>query len=428
MFKFDQKGVSLPIVMIIAGIVGANIYYFAQLDKDATYNAAVQSSASAELSEKRRLTSLLTDTNVCSDPLNFGGKALANLVEPTASPTTSIGFPLQTGGITFLAVGGQYVSKSKIAGNPADDVNTHTVVSYYLKDQSTPANPIPSVEKRYALMVRYSISDKNLTQSINNNPNITTAAGQSNTNVQYKKFVTIKIPLYLQLSAGNIVKCYASETSLSVETILENACMGNNALITNSDDGNKVSCEHKLVAQSCGAGNVLKGMSLVASEQQFSCGAITGSCSTSPIQQFTGTVNTDGSLTCSAPDNGCAAGTALIMNGGTPTCTTNCAATYIFNSFAASGIPVCYERFKPCPAGQFTSTVSSDGSVTCADIVYKNKDCGAGNYATDMNPTTPGNPLTCTAYSKTKACAAPSSVTYVTSFTSVAPACKTFTF
>lgn len=397
-------------VMVIMAIVVANTVYFMGVNKNTTGTNLKVATNIGEDNEKRRISAYLADQDVCgnsANPINFYNKDIVQLQSPTAG-TTIFSTGLVRGSDTlhpFLKVNDLYIK------------NTHTLSKFYFLENT--ANP--NAQTKYSLIVEYTLRGSGV-------------VGPS-ANASIKKNIFVKIPLFVELAGGLITRCYARSDvdtpaagQTNVEKSITNACTGTTAELVTSGS-NVLGCNHNITTLACptAAGNktVLNAMIINASKQQtYTCGATTFSCASAPLQNFVKAVVGDGTLTCGAIE-ACNNGAMILRNGTGTSCTTNCAAGYLWSSVSVAGTPLCYERLQPCGAGTYTKEVRADGTLDCQPIVYKNVDCGAGRYATDMNSTAPSDPLTCGAYSKVKTC---SSGTWFTSVTTTNPSCVTYTY
>lgn len=77
MLKMNQKGVSLPVVMLITALIAANSYYFISLNKNAKSTNVSQTTELKEEAEKRRIAAFLADYTVCN--ANFLGRSITAL-------------------------------------------------------------------------------------------------------------------------------------------------------------------------------------------------------------------------------------------------------------------------------------------------------------------------------------------------------------
>lgn len=398
MSRLDQKGISLPLVLGIMGLIIANTYYFMDLGKSTKQLNVKRGAEIDDNSEKVRLATFLTDKNVCTS--NFGSKTIS-----TINQTVPAQAALTKGGVNFLQLNGLYSRESL------------KLDSYSIIQTSTSA----PIEKRYSFIATYKILNRD------------------NAHTETTKRKVIRLPLYIIFSGGSptnaITNCY-SEADKDLNTVsaaVTAACNGNTALLVNSG---LYECQHNINEQTCNG--AVNGVSVTSSTQNFSCAApanIAGNgtavCPTTPIRQLMYEVTTTDLVKCDSTDNSCAPGDMLIMDAGnTPRCLKPCPSTQLLQMVASTGVPTCWERPALCAKGEYASEVKQDGSAVCEPYKIINKQCAALKLATDINPLGANNAdaaLGCTTYTKVKACPSPNKYKFVQSFaTGNTPNCTTF--
>nr|BDT30084.1 hypothetical protein BHI3_35500 [Bacteriovorax sp. HI3] len=413
MFKLDQKGVSLPLVIGAAAIILANTYYFYEMNKNSTRDASFAKSEISEQSEQARIAAFLADLKVCSDD-NFKGRSLVSL-------TTPISFSLKRGtpGVNFLEVGKSYGQ------------DHYTVANYYLiADPNAVSN-----ELRYSLMVNYSLA-KNATLNKGNLP---------------KRTATAKVPLFIQVDgSGNISRCYAvpDEDRTASSTAIEKAMQATCKVDTTTNptptaylrsSTSIAECVNNVKEGVCGTGQVFNGMTITGKTPTYtlgaenllenSCAAYVNVCPTTPVQQVFRLIN-NSTPTCEVPENGGCTDAMMVKNSADAdkiSCSQGCGTNQLYNRMNASGVPTCYNRQTPCPSGQYVKYINATGTVvTCEYIKYRDAYCTTSYYARDLDPNSASNPLACEYYNKYKDCAG--TYGFVTSFSTVTPSCKTLNF
>lgn len=437
MFKLDQKGMSLPIVLAVAAIIGANTYYFMTTQKNASVTTALVKTDITEDAEKRRVASVLSDFNVCT--ANFGGLTMSTLKTPDASGVTSI----TKSGTTIIKVGTNFTTAT---GSPAFNSNVdHSTpqtfqessrVSRIYFSEIPPTNPaIPSVPPQ---QVRVTLRIELETLA-------STAVGSAG-----KKTKLIAIPLYVDFDSypanvpspdtRKVVRCYARpDTALGQSGLFEAmkaACLTNN---TSTNKLTVAGCEHILKPLDCGPAKnkFLDSVGLAADNAivhtcnifQTNAALMISNCTLGQTAQAI--VNS--SLQCAYPDacsTGARMGSALIKNASASvySCLESCNSTDVWHSTNASGDggSTCYPRLYTCASGYYAKTVSADGTVDCQPITTKNKACAANQFATHFDTlSTTGNLLHCAAFTKSRTCASSPKFSYLTGLSSDPPPCTT---
>lgn len=407
----NQKGVSLPVVMLITALIAANSYYFLSLNKTAKTTNVSQTIELKEDAEKKRIAAFLADYTVCNS--NLAGKTIAALKANPAAPDTSQISNLKKGGINFLNYGSTYAG------------GTHTLTRIFLLEDTTSS----VVKTKYSLVASYTVFQGKTTA---------------------KKNASVTIPLYIDQDAGGVVtRCYArpdEDTALTgtkVEQAVQSACLGETALFANS--GGDISCKHEVLPTSCISpggvltGNLLKDVEITSQhELKFNCGYLPISdcpTTTTPFPNL-GTSISNSTVQCANPDSPaiCPNGQAMVFNNGnTIGCASQCLPTtdtnLLHHSYqATSGSPICYTRPLACPPGKYAEKILANGQTRCGDIRYKGLGCPANTYVTDMDTesTGPNAPFTCSSYTKSKSCASAGTYTYVNSFNTVTPICVNY--
>lgn len=415
MFKLDQKGVSLPIVIGVAALILANSYYFLELNRSASKTGAITRSEISEQAEQARIAGALSDLTICASTSNFGGKALASLIN------TQIPFPISRNGINILELNKSYSQ------------DTHAVSRFHLESDSLISNP----QLRYSLIIVYDQA-RNVPNSISPKKGVA------------KKTATVKIPMFIETDgSGLITRCYARPTEntiekqTAVELAVKYACINGSTTTPlvferSASASSAISeCVNNVQELTCGTGQVLNSVAVNISSptvpgsenrREGTCIGFNRACATTPVLQFVQNI-VSSNLTCSDPANGGCSGALMIRNSGNAngfSCSQTCSTTHqLFNSYNANGSANCLNTSTACSiSGQYATTVDSNGNVTgCAYVTYRNRWCTSPStqYATDIDPTTPSDPFKCQSYTKTKDC--PGNYNYATSFTSTTIAC-----
>lgn len=423
MFKLNQKGVSLPIVMAVSALILANMVYFIELNKDSKKKNVLYGAHIAEQSEEGRIGAFLADLGVCTS--NFAGVNPDSYTSASPFPSTK---KLEKNTISFLEVGGKYLS------------NSHVVKNFYFYSDLANTND----NTKYSLVVVYDILDTGV------------ADLTMKSNIP-KKSSRVEIPLYIEKTGTNIARCYArpyqdlATTGSTVELAVQAACKTTALTPANQSNTNNIDvlnnlpsvaiqeCLHnvapdinmlcaqagmlnKLTIDTNGGGNVLG----------FSCQGLILTCPTNDQQLFKTITNSSAASSCSTPTTPCSGGSAFIAAGsGSVACSQQCPSNRLWSSVDTTGNPTCYERSGSCPAGEYVKEVRADNTVVCNPVTHKNKYCTdtVNQYVTSINQNMySGNPFTpCTNYSKVKTqCAG--RFNFVSNFGTPTPTCRTFTY
>lgn len=404
MFRLDQKGISLPLVLAILGIVVANTFYFMNVDEDTKKQNIQRSSEVEENSEKIRLISYLSDSTICN-------KFFAAQYVPYSASTA-----LKKGTEDFLAPGTLYAS------------NSLKFSSYQIRETNPNAAPLPAppaLEKRYSLYVAYTIMDRKKT------PPIATT-----------KTKVLRLPLHIVFegtppNAANKIKTCFTDPTNDVDTITEAvkaSCLGDGVLLVNS---NPPECQHNQPDADCITGNkIFTGVTAgPGGSLTFSCGKPlnagggtgTDQCSTIPIKTLLNEIKTGDTFSCKSADNTCATGDLLVMAAnGDHKCAKPCTSITLFNKMNPDGSPTCLDKPYTCPAGTFARTIHASGTADCEPYPVLNKSCSAGKFATDLDTSKSNGDaaLKCAVYNKAKRCPVPSDETFVQSFATATPSCN----
>lgn len=401
MLRLDQKGISLPLVLAILGIVVANTYYFMNLDQETKKQNIKRGAEIEDNTEKIRLISYLSDSTVCDQ--HFAGRTV-----PYTANTA-----LAKNGVNFLETG------------PLYSRNSLQFFNYQIRE----TEPTAPLEKRYSLLVTYNIVDRSTTPPV--------ATGKTK---------VIRLPLNLTFqgsppSAGNPIKtCFTEPTSEidTIKNVVNSSCFGDGVLLVN---GNPPECQHNQPNISCTGGKLFTGLTSVPAtgSLNFSCGkpinagGSTGTelCSTTPIKTLLYEITIEDEYRCRSADNSCAQGDLLVMGaGGVHTCAKPCSSITLFNRMNSNGTSTCLAKPYVCPAGTYARTIYANGTADCQSYPILNKSCSAGRFATDIDPTKSNGDtaLRCIVYNKVKGCAAPSDQTFVQSFSTVVPSCHLYNY
>lgn len=424
MFRLDQKGISLPLVLAILGLVIANTYYFMDVEKSTKDQNIKRGAEIEDNSEKVRLASFLSDVNVCSSineaPVTgnevFGGKTLATINTLPAPGTPAV--PLKKRGVNFL--------ETAIQTGPNENPNFQPLYGrgslkllYY---QIVVTNPAAELSKRYSLQVTYSIINR------------------ANQLLPTGKTKVIRLPIYIVFtggtSAGVIKTCFteADNDLNTVTSAVTGACQGDTALL------NGLECQHEQIDKTCPVNEVFTGVKVsdplagpVATNKiEYKCGRPLNAgsippimdCPTTPVRHLLGSVQDGDKFFCQTTDpTGCTNSQMFVMGATEPKCVQHCAANALLNSIDSTGYSNCFPRPDPCPPGEYAQQISAGGKVSCKQYTLVNKLCSPGMAARNINPTP--NPtgsgdtvLGCLPVTIGKKCAEPTTeATFVQSFT-----------
>ena len=435
-YLLSDRGVSLPIVLAVAAIIMANGYYFFAIDHSASTRTSTVKTILREDAEKKRLAANLSDFKVCTD--TFKGYSKTALMNKTTRAISQI----SKGGVVIIKEGTNFTTDT---GSPAFNTNlgagqpqTHRVKALYLvntkPDQAIPSSD-PAVEA-----TRYSLSVEFETRADGADPTKTKQAINTNAG---KNQVLINIPLYIEFSGANVVKCYARpDTATDLTGIFQaiaSSCQGETASIVNSPN---YGCDHKVKTIDCNANahdyinRVYVDTSTGVNVTAFSCSILSTDCNaTAGATQAVALNMTNSALVCAHPE-ACGAGTAIMRNGTNMACSRTCKSDglgneYLFNSYnPATNTLVCYERRYPCAPGTYASTIYPDGHADCSAIPYKNKDCGANAYATDFDTSYGADVLKCSTYYRQRNCSNTDRYTFIRSLASdsTTASCVTYSY
>lgn len=431
MFKVDQKGISLPIVLAVAAIIGANTYYFMTLQRTASINNAITGTDITEDAEKKRLLGILSDFDVCTK--NFGGKSVSVLSDSTTSASSTIS-PIKKGTTTVLEIGTDFRNNT---GSPAFQDNTlrPTGLQQTLKvgkiyfnelkfDPDLPTDPPQQV--RFSLRVEYDILADSSIQKMG-------------------KKVVVSLPLYVELDSyptpippldtRKVVRCYARPDNATTATGLFQAIEASCLPTASTAHLNTSGCSHSIEPIDCKALAPVgyKFMNTVGIDSTtnaitFKCGIfeptstdIVTQCESGKIAQAV----IDSVISCNYPD-ACVGGGALLKNSGEGhSCLQKCPASQVWHSTDSSGNYDCYDRTEPCPAGEYAKSVDAlTGEPACQAIPNKNVSCTATQFAKNVNLGS-ATPLECAAFSKTQVCSSLPKFSYIRSFSVNPPDCVT---
>lgn len=436
MFKLDQKGLSLPIVLAVAAIIGANSYYFLMTQKNSSVSTSLTKTDIIEDAEKRRIAAVLSDFNVCT--ANFGNKVMGTLKTPNLSGISSItksGTNIIKVGTNFTDATGSPAFNSNIdRSTPSPFSETSRVSRIYFTEIPETTPSVPPQQVRVSLRIELETL-------------ASTAVGSSG-----KKVKVISIPLYIDFDSypasipdpdtRKIVRCYARPDAALSQTglfeAIKSSCLTTGTSTTHLTNAG---CEHILNPLTCGP-NKNKfldsvGINSTTNAIEFTCGTYQTSASLMASQcDASGKVAqaiVDSSLQCdylNACTSGARMGSALIKYNTTSgySCLESCNTTDVWHSTDSSGdgSSTCYPRLYSCDPGYYAKSVSSTGFVDCQPITYKSKACTATQYATHFDTlSTSGDLLHCAAFTKARTCPSSPKFSYVTSLGTTTPACTT---
>lgn len=407
----SNAGVSIVMVVVALAGVSAGTLYIMDLNKNAkTQFAQARSTSYAEM-ERRRIGAILGEKTTCILSNNFG-VGTKNVIQNDLS-----GLYTSDNATIFLAKNATLYNGALTVSNIRTRVNPSA------------ASMGLTGSKAYELVVTY-------------------VPGKSKTFGTGRGTVVVRVPMYMKVDgSSNVTDCYAMVGNTNVDTAIAASCSPGAAAdvktsFTTATSASTVSdCNHNMnfasgTVTDCptvgtnATQTVLRGFSLasnVLSYPSLNCTtAMTGagSCTTDM-----GAYNINASAPeCSYPggsrDAGvgiCAAGQILWHTSGTTTAcvTVNCVPTYQFVQTVNAGGTTCFEApATTCPAGQYVYQFNPDGTDQCRILPVFSGTCAASWFGTSITraTTTSGGTLNCTAYNKTKACSAPSSTNFVTSF------------
>lgn len=426
MFRLDQKGVSLPLVLAILGLVIANTYYFMDVEKNTKEQNIKRGAEMVDNSEKIRLASFLSDVNVCSSTGVFKDKTISVINTPPLPGQPVI--PLKKGLYNFLESAVQTGPPTDPKFKPLYGRGSLKLLRYEILAKPQPAAPAPLIpnEKLYYLNVTYSIIDRSILQQ------------------ETGKTKVIRLPLYIVFNAGNptgnIETCFteADEGLNTVTNAVTASCKGDTALLV--DDG-LIECQHEQTNQVCSGSEALDGINFdpTTHKQGYTCafpknvGGTAGTyCSTTPMMELLVELQSDDKFVCGTTDTGCEGKMFVMGPASAPNCVTTCAVDQLFKSVNSAGTSTCIPRPKQCPVGKYTRTITANGDITCESYTVLDKTCSVGKVATEVDPTLDSSvsgdaALGCRDITKDKVCpGVTAETTFVQSFATVTPTCKTF--
>lgn len=435
MFKLDQKGLSLPIVLAVAAIIGANSYYFLLTQKNTSVSTALTKTNIVEDAEKRRIAAVLSDYSVCT--ANFKDKVMDTLKNSSASGITAI----TKSGINIIKVGTNFTNST---GSPAFSSNvdhsspqpfseTSRVSKIYITEVGETAPGVPPQQVRASLRI-----ELETLASI--------AIGSSG-----KKIKVISIPLFVEFDSypatipspdtRKVVRCYARpDTALTQNGLfdaIKNSCLTNG---TSTTQITNAGCEHTLTPLTCGPKNNFLnsvGINLSTNAIEFTCAVFETDlpslmnipCDPGKVAQAV--VNS--SLQCAylnACTSGPTMGSAMIKTNAPAgySCMQSCNSTDVWHATNTSGdgTSTCRPRLYNCAPGYYARNVKPNGDADCFPITTKNKACAVNEFATHFDTTsTTSDLLHCAAFTKARTCPTSPKFSYITSLSSTTPACQT---
>lgn len=432
-YRLNDLGISLPIVLAVAGLIMANGYYFLVADHSTSTRTAAVKTVLREEAEKKRLASNLSDFKVCT--ANFQGISRTALLNQTTPAITQ----LTKNGVVIIKNGTDFVNDT---GSPSFNTNsgipgqlqTHRVKKMYLRNTRPDlAVPDPSVEAtRYSLIVEF----ETRLDSVATDPG---QVSRKNINLNTgKNQVMIDIPMYIEFTGANVTKCYARPDTATEQTgmftAIASACQGETANIVNTP---YYGCDHKVNPINCNGNphEYINRVFLTGSIPTFSCSTLSSDCNPgSPATQAFAQSMTNSAFVCTRLES-CGPGTAIMRNGAGVACSRTCKSDglsdqYLFSSYnPATNSLVCYQRQYLCPLGQSAYRIYPDGHADCATIPYKNKDCGFNAYATDFNPPNAANTFGCSSFSRSRSCSNTNRYTFIRTLNTAntLASCTTFT-
>ncbi len=402
--KKNQAGFSLVMALVGLAIVTSGTFYIMELKKEDQRTYALTKNLTYTEQEKKRISTILSDSANCTSAFNSKS---ANATWNTLSLSTATG--------NFLNVG---------TGANALYYKTLQLVQLQTRQLSATSGQII------------------LTYKNDSTQHSMAYVGKSTS--------SIVIPLYMNISGGNITDCYATTTNAQLPTIISAACgvtpnaptypdTFNYAYMTKDSTGTTVaSCvrETMLGASTangatinCAVGTGITGFNLTTVAGSTGGQRIEIPSCSAPVQACGGTTKmysyVNSAIGCDnvgagAHDSGSCSvhqGTWWTSSSTVACASMDCSSGGTYNMIRQIYPLICYQApSNSCPAGQYVKIYYSDGTVQCDTMPVISGNCAPG-FATYIARNTGGSgSFTCTAYTKSKTCASPSITTYVQSF------------
>lgn len=459
----NKLGVAIVPIMIALGVVGAGTVLILNVKKASQKNTAVAKNLTFVEVEKRRISGILSDVQVCSLATNFGGK------NPVGTYTKLV-----------TATGDSLIEKFA----PPTFTKTYADGMLQIYDIKTIATKGTPKANEYELQITYREMDRTTgTYSIATNNQRSAFIG--------KKQAFIKIPMFMKVKAdGNVGECYAMTENSDVRTVVKQACSPTTLVsseskvgsILNTKGGIELNCTHTfnfnsgLVSDCAAATNpntlmraflmpdgtvdaangvdAIQGNSVSMSPNtspEYCTGLDSSNASTwSTNSTCTGANRvynvTSSSNVCTFPGNArdsaagspsCGSGQMIFRTNNTTTSCgyAQCTSAYGFaNEFFvqtlnASGNATCYKApTTACGANEYAYRYTKDGTPECKLIPFRNTSCPGGSYGSGISYATDPYTLTCASYTITRGCTqnSPTNTTFAYQITHTGVNCTTY--
>ena len=406
-WKNNQAGVSLVMVLIALSLLGAGTTYIMKLSELNTVNSAISKTTILLEIEKRRVSAILSNSQICT----------ANIPYFTTGPiTTDIAF-LTTGVLAenIIQKNGLYYDKTLNLIKISTGISAST--------------PFPGTAKQYELVLQYQSLHGNLSFS-----------GRMNT--------AIRIPMYMKVVAGVITNCYTMAENSDIDSAITANCSpttpaSNTRAVLKRVNGVASECDNSIsfvganVSTCANMGTLFTGFKLAAVAAPNSGNVLTfpivapyssgltgagNSCTTGQsLYQLNSSNITCSSVGSSTRDSDgvsalCMAGQLLWHNAGlSTTCgaAVNCPGVQQFVQTITTAGATCYSA--PPVACGATQYASQFNPLICKDLPVISGVCAAGKFGTSITRATgtAGGVLNCLSYNKTKACPTPTNTSFV---------------
>jgi hypothetical protein len=417
----NQIGASIILISVAIAIVGAGTAVIYNMTKDNTVSAAKSKTTTLMELEKRRISGILSNNEICKLATNLGGKpdVQASIAELKANAL----------GQRLVAIGDVIFNRQLRVTNIATVIKT------------------AGSAKGYELVITY---------------------GQplSSTGMSFvgKKQAQIKIPLYQFVSGGVVTDCFTMSENSVVDSAISNACSPSKYLTANglnylskTADGVISGCNTEIIFDTNYPGNnpytscsgtlfmnglttntILTNGRALKFTSSF-CNNMTGTGSTVSCPAYQGAyqLTASGGVNCQYPgvtrdsDGGsalCGSGQVLYRTGASSTTcvTVSCGANSYVNSITSGGAPCTNVPVLTCPAGQYVTGFNASGTPTCADLPVWSGNCAGAAFATGVSRSAgAGGSLICGTFNIGKSCPGGASV-FMSSMDATTVGCTTF--
>jgi hypothetical protein len=430
----NQFGFSMVMVLMSFAIIAGITNVIIELSKNNKKENAVARMSAFTEAERRRVSTLLADNQLCRLPANFGNQ---NPIRAAAT-LTELRTKIPQGGPPPFGPGPVFLRTT--------DTYYNNILRLDSMRTQVRANAVP--EKRFELVLEY----LNLATEMNH-------AGRVRT--------TIVIPMYMRVVAGNVTDCYALTENDQIQDVVTASCspgamttnaIKNSNLITGAAAPNIAhECQHNATfavpatnESDCpstpgvlgrttalarfykdpltGALSFPINMSLIAPGGD--CRGITASAGTMtcPVGQHIFDINA-GILQCAIIGSArdpvtCTPGQLIYKFGGPGTLclTVNCnASPYHFVSSISGGVLTCYRAASTtCALGEYVYQYTLGGGDLCKPLPAISKTCPPSWFGQSVvrgGAALPGGNFNCGFVNKSKLCAPNSPTTFMNSFT-----------